>query len=196
MTQYSDTTRRLRTRVAVFACIAAVALAVDQITKALALRLLSETESVRLIPGLLGLRLVHNPGASLGLGSNATWLISLVALVASIAMIWAAARTVSMKWTVLLGFAFAGAVGNLVDRIAYADGFLNGKVVDFIDYGWSVGNVADIFLVGAGIGIVVLIMLGEPFDAGDLKNRDKERQSDDPDVSGSSVDSSATGAAA
>lgn len=174
MTRYPDSARRLRIRVAVFACIAAVALAVDQLTKALALRLLGETVSIRLIPGLLGLRLVHNPGASLGLGSNVTWIISLIALVASIAMVWAVVRTISMKWTVALGFAFAGGVGNLIDRVAYADGFLNGKVVDFIDYGWSVGNVADIFLMGAGIGIVALVVFGEPFDAGSLEEHSED----------------------
>ena len=66
-------------------------------------------------------------------------------------------------WAAALGCAFAGALGNLVDRVSYADGFLNGKVVDFINYGWSVGNVADIFLTIAGVGIVVMILLNVPF---------------------------------
>ena len=44
-----------------------------------------------------------------------------------------------------------GALGNLIDRVMYADGFLDGKVVDFLNYGWSVGNVADIYLVVAGV---------------------------------------------
>ena len=59
-------------------------------------------------------------------------------------------------------------VDNLIDRVVYADGFLNGKVVDFINYGWSVGNVADILLVGAGIAVVVLLVLGVPFSESDL----------------------------
>lgn len=48
----------------------------------------------------------------------------------------AGVRTVSMKWSVAISFAFAGALGNLIDRVMYADGFLNGKVVDFLNYGW------------------------------------------------------------
>ena len=68
-----------------------------------------------------------------------------------------------MKWTVLFAFAFAGAFGNLIDRVIYAEGFLNGKVVDFIDYGWSVGNVADIFLTVAGVAIVAMILVNVPF---------------------------------
>ena len=68
-----------------------------------------------------------------------------------------------MKWSVAISFAFAGALGNLIDRVMYADGFLDGKVVDFLNYGWSVGNVADIYLVVAGVVLVILILMGEPF---------------------------------
>jgi len=39
-----------------------------------------------------------------------------------------------------------------------------GKIVDFIDYGgFFVGNVADIALVGAAIGSVLLSFFGAPF---------------------------------
>jgi signal peptidase II len=162
---------RLRMRVAVFACAAAVALIIDQLTKAWALATLSSGRSIRVIPGLLSLTLVRNPGASLGMGSGATWVISLLAVVACVALAWLAIRTVSMKWTVALSFAFAGALGNLIDRVVYADGFLNGKVVDFLNYGWSVGNVADIYLVVAGVVLVILILLGEPFSQKDLDER-------------------------
>ena len=159
---------RPRTRVAVFACVAVVALVIDQATKAWAQAALGDGRSVRVIPGLLSLTLVHNPGASLGFGSSQTWMISLLAVVACVALVVLALRTISMRWIVALALAFAGALGNLIDRVAYAEGFLNGKVVDFLNYGWSVGNVADIFLMVAGIGIVVLILLGEPFSQKDL----------------------------
>ena len=134
---------RLRTRVAVFACVAAAALIVDQLTKAWAMAALSNGQTIRVIPGLLSFTLVRNPGASLGMGSGATWVISLLAVVACVALAVAGVRTVSMKWSVAISFAFAGALGNLIDRVMYADGFLDGKVVDFLNYGWSVGNVAD-----------------------------------------------------
>ena len=163
-----DIQGRLRVRVAVFACVAAVALGIDQLTKMWAQQALGDGRTVPLIPGLLSLTLVHNPGASLGLGSGSTWLISLLAVVACVVMAVLAARTISMRWTVMFAFAFAGAFGNLIDRVAYADGFLNGKVVDFLNYGWSVGNVADIYLVMAGIGVVVLIVLDVPFSRKDL----------------------------
>lgn len=154
---------RLRLRVAVFACIAAVALALDQATKIWAQSALVAGRSIPVVPGLLSFTLVRNPGMSLGMLSSATWLISVLAIVASVALAVLALRTSSLRWTAVFSFAFAGAFGNLIDRVANADGFLNGAVVDFLDYGWSVGNVADIFLVGAGIAAVVLIAINEPF---------------------------------
>ena len=149
--------RRLRGRVAVFVALAAVAIALDQVTKALALARLGNGVRVALPGPLRGLRLVRNPGASLGLGSGSTWVISLIALAACLLIIALALRTTSMVWTLALSLAFSGAAGNLIDRVAYASGFLDGAVVDFLDYGWSVGNVADIYLTLAGVVVVVLI---------------------------------------
>lgn len=160
--------RRLRERVAVFACISVIALAIDQLTKLWALHTLHAGQSVVVIPHVLSLTLFRNPGASLGMGSNMTWLISLFAIVACVVLVWLMIRTISMTWTVFLALAFAGALGNLIDRIAYADGFLNGHVVDFLNYGWSIGNVADVFLCIAGIGVVVLLLAGVPFSQREL----------------------------
>ena len=154
---------RLRGRVAVFVALAAVAIALDQVTKALALARLGNGVRVALPGPLRGLRLVRNPGASLGLGSGSTWVISLIALVACLLIIVLALRTTSMVWTLVLSLAFSGAAGNLIDRVAYASGFLDGAVVDFLDYGWSVGNVADIYLTLAGVAVVVLIFCNVRF---------------------------------
>ena len=121
-----------------------------------------------------------NPSASLGcglapyMGSHMTWLISLLAIVACAVLIVLTLRTISMKWTVIFALAFAGALGNLIDRVVYAEGFLNGKVVDFLNYGWSVGNVADIFLMIAGIAAVLLLLLGEPFSQKELDEQNAE----------------------
>ena len=154
---------RLRGRVAVFVALAAVAIALDQLTKALALARLGNGIRVALPGPLRGLRLVRNPGASLGLGSGSTWVISLIALAACLLIIVLALRTTSMVWTVVLSMAFSGAAGNLIDRVAYASGFLDGAVVDFLDYGWSVGNVADVYLTLAGAAVVVLIICNVRF---------------------------------
>ncbi len=164
--------RRSHKRVAVFVCCAVVVLLLDQISKLIVLRHLPAGVTVKVIPHVLSLTLYRNPGASLGMGSSATALISLLAVVACVALVVAGLKTTSWLWTVLLSFALAGALGNLIDRIIYADGFLNGKVVDFLNYGWSVGNVADIFLMIAGIGIIILIFVGVPFDGRNKDERD------------------------
>ena len=152
-------------RVAVFVCVAAVVLAADQLTKWLAVAHLSGGRRVPVFGQLLSLRLLYNPGASLGMGSGMTWVISLVAAAACVALCVLAAVTRSMSWSVAFALAFGGAAGNLIDRVANATGFLDGKVIDFLDYGWSVGNVADIALVAAAAMIAVLIMRGTPFGA-------------------------------
>lgn len=155
------------------------AIAIDQLTKMWALSALADGRTIRVIPGLLSLTLVRNPGASLGMGSGMTWLISLLAMAACVTLVVLAVRTISMKWTVLFAFAFAGAFGNLIDRVIYAEGFLNGKVVDFLNYGWSIGNVADIFLMLAGVAAVLLLFLGEPFSQKDLDEANGKTLGDD-----------------
>ena len=164
--------RRLRGRVAVFVALAAVSIALDQLTKALALARLGNGIRVALPGPLRGLRLVRNPGASLGLGSGSTWVISLIALAACLLIIVLALRTTSMVWTLVLSMAFSGAAGNLIDRVAYASGFLDGAVVDFLDYGWSVGNVADVYLTLAGVAVVVLIVCNVRFSDRDKTEKD------------------------
>ena len=146
----------------VFAGVTVVALILDQATKVWAQVALADGDSREVIPGILSFRLVRNPGASLGMGSSVTWLISLLAALACVVMVILAWRTTSLMWTAALAFAFAGAAGNLIDRVIYAHGFIDGKVVDFLDYGWSVGNVADVYLVAAGIWIAWLIIAGVP----------------------------------
>lgn len=155
-------TKRLRIRVAVFLAVAVVAIVLDRLTKLWALASLNGDENIVVIPKLLGLTLVHNPGASLGLGSSLTWLISCLAFVACVVLAYLGLTTGSLRWTSGLALAFAGAFGNLTDRVVYARGFLNGSVVDFLNYGWSVGNVADIELALAVVIIVILVFAGVP----------------------------------
>ncbi|WEV69776.1 signal peptidase II [Bifidobacterium sp. ESL0775] len=166
--------KRPRTRVAVFVIVAVVALLLDRLTKLWAQAELSSHTTVVVIPKLLGLTLVHNPGASLGMGSSVTWLISCLALVACVVLVYLALTTVSLWWTAALTLAFAGAFGNLIDRVIFAHGFLNGSVVDFLNYGWSVGNVADIELGVAAVMIVVLLLASVPFSKKDLAVQDEQ----------------------
>ena len=165
--------KRLRTRAAVFALIVVVGLALDRATKLWALYGLASGEHIGVVPNVLSLSLVRNPGASFGLGAGATCGISILAIVACVAIVVAICRTSSLHWTLALSFAFAGAFGNLIDRAIYAEHFLDGKVIDFINYGWSVGNVADIILAIAGVWFVALVVFEFPFKPANVVSENK-----------------------
>ncbi|WP_455676655.1 signal peptidase II [Pseudoscardovia suis] len=148
-----------------FIAVIAVCVILDRVSKLAALRYLADGRRVSVLGNVLGLKLLFNPGASLGMGSGATPAIALLACAACILLCVAAWRTESMAWTVALALCCAGALGNLIDRVYYATGVLNGKVVDFIDYGWSIGNVADVELFVAAVVVVVLVLADVPYAA-------------------------------
>lgn len=179
MTHRDVRVKRLRTRAAVFALVVIVGLVVDRLSKLWALSALQYGKQIVCIPNSLMLSLVRNGGASFGLGSGLTSFISIVAILACVAMLAAVRRTKSLQWTIVLSLAFSGAFGNLIDRAIYAEHFLDGKVVDFINYGWSVGNVADIILAIAGIWFVGLILFETPFKPGESDDESADESTDE-----------------
>ncbi|WEV53420.1 signal peptidase II [Bifidobacterium sp. ESL0704] len=170
--------QRPRNRVAVFAIVALLALLADRLTKLWAQVALADGRTVVIIPRVLCLTLLRNPGASLGMGSSVTWLISCLAFVACVVLAYLSLTRTSLWWTAALTLAFAGAFGNLIDRVVFAHGFLNGSVVDFLNYGWSVGNVADIELAIAAVLIVLLLLANVPF--GDQESDDGQDAAKEP----------------
>lgn len=144
-----------------FAIIAAVTIVIDQVTKFLAESLLDGAGRVALLGDFLGLRLVYNPGAAFSFGADATWILTLLATIVAVVIIRIAPRVSSWSWIWALSLLLGGAIGNLIDRFFKAPGFPNGNVVDFIDYGIFVGNVADIAIVLAAIFMVFLGMRGK-----------------------------------
>ncbi|MEJ7633404.1 signal peptidase II [Aeromicrobium sp.] len=143
-----------QTYVRLFAIVAALTLVLDQVTKLAAVEKLQGRESIELIPHVLSLTFLRNGGAALGTGAGFTLVLSVVAIVVSIAVIRIAGRLRDRGWAVGLGLLLAGAVGNLCDRIFREPEPFRGHVVDFIDYGVFVGNVADIALTFAAVIII------------------------------------------
>ena len=128
------------------AVIVAVVVALDQVTKAWALRSLPG-ESIPLLP-TLELDLSFNTGISFGAGAEFGQVfgavISVIVLILA-RVVWVEQSTVR---AFLLAAVLGGAIGNLADRILRADdGLFSGTVVDFIDVSWfAVFNVADMFV--------------------------------------------------
>ncbi|RRD29404.1 signal peptidase II [Actinomyces bowdenii] len=166
--------------------VALIVAVLDQATKAWALSSLEAGQRVALLGRLLGLTLVRNPGAAFSIASGQTWVFSLIAIVVSVVVMRASRRLASRSWAVALGLVLGGALGNLVDRLVRSPGILRGHVIDFIDYaGYFVGNVADIAIVAAAGGIIVLSLGGWEMDGTRSGGREATRTGEsDPSAPG------------
>ncbi|WP_420175719.1 signal peptidase II [Luteococcus sp. OSA5] len=146
---------------------AAVGLALDQATKQLAVTHLDPARPPEFFGGLLRLKLIRNPGAAFSMGENSTLAISVLALVAAVAMLLVVAprlRTVGQG--LLAGMATAGIVGNLVDRLVRPPGPMRGHVVDFFQVPhFAIFNVADIFITCTALVMVVAAFRADPDEA-------------------------------
>jgi signal peptidase II len=162
--------RRLRLLVSV----AAVVLALDIITKVLAVKLLPPGQPVSIIGDTVTWTLVRNSGAAFSMATGYTWVLTLIATAVVVGIFWMGRRLVSPWWAVGLGLILGGAMGNLVDRFFRAPGPLRGHVVDFLSVGWwPVFNVADPSVVGGAILLVVLSIFGFDFDSVGRRTADR-----------------------
>jgi signal peptidase II len=147
---------------AVMLGVAALVITADAISKALVLRDLPKTSRVRLLDGLLTLKLTTNPGAAFGVGTSYTAVIALIACAVIVYVIRMAARLRSLAWTIGLGLLLGGAAGNLGDRLFRAPGPLRGSVVDWLNlphFPWTF-NLADAAITCAAVLIAILTLLG------------------------------------
>ena len=149
-------------RIGLVAAVALVVFGLDRITKAVVASSLPLGGSVDVIGPYVRITNVRNSGAAFGLLPERTTLLSILSVVAVIAILFyyrqLAARSPFIAVT--LGMQLGGAFGNLVDRLG------QGYVVDFIDIGLTPGprfwafNVADSSIV-VGILLVVLALWSE-----------------------------------
>ena len=138
--------------------LAAGVLALDQVTKAIAMRTLTEGFPVDVLP-FLSWTLTFNTGAAFSLFEGLGGVIAVVAAGVSVYLIIEIWR-LREGWLegAAYGLILAGALGNLTDRLRH------GEVVDFVHvhYDWfnfPVFNVADSAItVGAAAWIWLLIM--------------------------------------
>jgi signal peptidase II len=145
-----------RRYVGLFALVAAVLYAADQLTKYLAVEHLTGQADKPLVGDLLQLHLTRNPGAAFSTGTAFTEVLSCVAIAAVGVVLWLSRRIGSVLWAVALGVLLAGVAGNLTDRLFRAPGPLKGHVVDFLMLpNWPIFNVADMCInVAAGLILI------------------------------------------
>lgn len=140
----------------------AVVLIGDQLSKIIVSSSMRLSSSHTIIDNFFYFTYAHNEGAAWGMLEGKISLFLLVSVVAAIGMIYYFTKTTKEEVLTRFGLvlAFAGAIGNLIDRVCF------GYVRDFIDfiilgYNFPIFNIADMALV-IGIGLIILeILLGE-----------------------------------
>lgn len=135
-------------------------LALDQLLKQLVIAKMQLADTIPLIKNYVHITYVQNRGAAFGLFQGKLALFVVVAVL-SIGVIVYYSRVLAPanRWVqVALGFLLAGAVGNMIDRLAF------GYVIDFIDLRfWPVFNIADIVInIGVGMLLVEMFWEGKP----------------------------------
>jgi len=130
----------------------------DQVSKIIIKSRFNLHETHDALGSLLRFVYVQNPGIAFGFHFGSAWFYAAFAAIASLALLIYLYRRRQSRFVFRLALALilGGAVGNLIDRLAY------GKVVDFIEIGFAgwrwpyIFNIADI---GVTFGMIILIAL-------------------------------------
>ena len=148
--------------------LAALSIGLDQASKLAINKSFQLYESISVMP-FFNLTYVHNMGAAFSFLSEAggwqRWFFAALAIIMSVIMtIWLIRlKEHETLLAVSLALILGGAMGNLIDRLAY------GYVIDFLDvyygtYHWPAFNIAD-----SAITIGVSLMLVESFKSQEEK---------------------------
>jgi len=140
-----------------------IALVLDQWTKIAVDGSMRLYESIAIIPGF-NLTYVHNTGAAFSFLSEAggwqRWFFAVMALIISVVLtVWLyRLKSHETLLAVALSLVLGGAIGNLIDRLAY------GYVIDFLDvyyqsWHWPAFNIADM-AISAGVFLMLLENFG------------------------------------
>lgn len=139
--------------------LSAFIIALDWLTKFYFIKTMWMGQSKTILP-FMNFTLVYNQGAAFSFlnsqGGWQQWLFGAIAVVVCVfILLWLAQLRGKPVTSAALALIFAGAIGNLYDRLSY------GYVIDFIDlhaghWHWPVFNVADSAIV---IGVILLIVV-------------------------------------
>jgi len=127
----------------------------DQLSKYAVRQSLAPSSSIPVIPGVLNLTHVLNPGAAFGLlpGGRTLFFAASGAVIAFIIVYYLRVRPSSPILLTALGLELGGAIGNLIDRSTA------GVVTDFIDFRiYPVFNLADSAIV-VGLMLLAFVVL-------------------------------------
>jgi signal peptidase II len=169
--------RERRRRTGLLFAVAALVLAADIASKVIVVATLSDRPPVRLLGGLLTLRVSRNSGAAFSIGTSMTIVFTAIAVGVIIFVLRTSRQIRSVPWAVMLGLLLGGATGNLVDRVFRSPGPLRGWVVDWIQVPhWPVFNLADSAIVSGCALAVLLALRGLRFDGTRVESARRKRR--------------------
>ena len=142
-----------------FLAVAGVVVLLDQLVKLWIRSTLAPGDTIDILPDWVHLSHSHNTGAAWGMFSGQRWFLILVSVAVSVFIIQLA-RDFALRGALALsalGLIFGGAIGNLIDRVAF------GYVTDMIDVDTSIEllrtfpvfNIADSALT---VGVILLML--------------------------------------
>lgn len=145
-------------KISIGAVVSALLIGFDQLTKYWAVTGLKDKPAFVLWEGVFELRYLENRGASFGILQNQKWPLVIFTLLVLVFLIYFFVKRIpderrfSFFYVITVLF-FAGAVGNLIDRLArsYVVDFFYFCLIDF-----PIFNVADIYAVTASVLLVLL----------------------------------------
>lgn len=131
----------------------------DQVSKSWAVSALANGHVIHVV-GSLQFSLGFNSGFAFSQGQGLGPVVGVFAIIAVLFLLRAVHKAATQLSAMALCAIVAGAIGNIADRIFRGEGWLHGRVVDFIDVQWwPVFNVADSSItVGACALIAAMLM--------------------------------------
>ncbi len=149
----------------IMAACALVGLGVDQLTKWWVESTMTLGQVTDVLPPLLRWHYILNPGAAFSIGTDYTWVFTIIMAVVCGFLLYLMLKVRSVSWAVALGLVLGGAAGNLTDRLFRAPSFGQGHVVDFIALpNFAIFNIADSCVVCGVILVCLLTLRGVGMD--------------------------------
>jgi signal peptidase II len=148
--------KKLIIEYAVYAAVIALGIIIDQITKLVAVKELTDSGSVTFIKGLIDFTYVENRGMAWGMFADHRWVFMVFSTVAIVVLtgFLVSGKSPSKLYSTAIALVISGGVGNMIDRVAL------GYVVDFIEFtffDFPVFNVADSLVTVGAFGLIILL---------------------------------------
>lgn len=141
-------------------------IALDMLTKTFVYQAAVDAGKINIIKGVISFYPTENTGASFGMFGESTLMLTIVSFVSSTVIFFVLIFSEKERNPVLraaLIMIFAGAVGNLIDRmwLGYVRDFIYFELIDF-----AIFNVADSSLcIGTGLLVIFVIFFYKDKDA-------------------------------